>query len=338
MKKPTLALTLGDPCGIGPEVLLKSLSSKKVVESCHPLVVGDAQILGLKNWGTSLKIRPILNPLEARYKPGIVDVLHIPSEKSQQFILGKPSRESGKSSFLSVQKSIELALLGLVDGVVHGPISKLAWKWAGVPYPGQTEMIAEQCHNPKVAMAILSEPLRTVLVTRHIPLKKVSQELSIKNIGETLSLTHDWLKNYLKKSPSIGVCALNPHAGESGTIGREEIKIIIPAIKQAQKKVSWSIVGPLSADAAFRDHKNGFYDALITLYHDQSLIPLKLFNCEALVNLTIGLPFPRTSPGHGTAFDIAGKNKASEQPMIAAILCAVKMVNPNNSVGSVNRE
>ncbi len=326
MSKPILALTLGDPCGIGPEVLLKCLANKKIYTTCNPLVIGDAQVLGLKKLGVSLKIRPILNPAQAQFKYGAIDVLHIPTSSQDQFKFGSPSSASGKSSYAAVEKSIELAMLGLVDGVVHGPISKLAWKWAGYSYPGQTEMIAKLCKCPKVAMAILSEPLRTVLVTRHIPIKKIPQELTQEKIFDTIVLTYDWLKKIMIKNPRIAVCALNPHAGESGTLGDEEIKIIEPAIKCAQKKIGLKIVGPLSADAAFRDHKDGIYDCLITLYHDQSLIPLKLFNSDKLVNLTLGLPFPRTSPGHGTAFNIAGKNRANSAPMLEALLCAAKMV------------
>lgn len=325
MKKPICAITLGDPAGIGPEIVLKSLSQKKVYGWCSPLVIGDAQVLSLRNYRTSLKIRAILNPAQAEYRFGTIDLLHIPCPDFRKITIGKPNDISGKVSAQSVEKSVELALLKQVDGIIHAPISKDAWRMAKIHYPGHTEMIAQLCHTKKVAMAIVSEPLRTVMVTRHIPLNQVSKHLRKNELIDTIELAQRWMNFIGISRAKIGVCALNPHAGEKGLLGQEEIRIIKPAIDQARKKLKGEMIGPLPADSAFRDHKNGLYDCLITLYHDQSLIPLKLFNSDKLVNLTLGLPFPRTSPGHGTAFDIAGKNCANPYPMIQAIFTAAKL-------------
>lgn len=322
--KPILGITLGDPAGIGPEVTVKSLADEKIYQRCRPLVIGDAQILSLRRYGVPLRIRPILNSAQAQFRFGTVDVLHLPGPYLSK-PSGKDSQAGGIASSDAVKKSVELALTGLVHGIVHAPISKLSWQMAGVRYSGHTEFIAELCGVKKVAMAIVSEPLRTVMVTRHIPLKEVASHLKEQEIADTIELTVRWMKRSGIKRPRIGVCALNPHAGEKGLLGNDEIRTIGPAVRRMQKKFGREIRGPLPADAAFRDHKNGLYDCLITMYHDQSLIPLKLFNADKLVNVTLGLPFPRTSPGHGTAFEIAGKNRANPLPMTEAILTAAKL-------------
>lgn len=324
MKKPLLGITLGDPAGIGPEVVAKALASREIYQHCRPLVIGDAQFLSLRNYGVGLKIRPVLNPLQGRYQFGTIDVLHLPETEFLKIKIGRATKQSGKSAALAVKKSIELAMLKLVDGIVHAPISKLAWKMAKVPYPGHTEMLADLCKVKEVAMAIVSEPLRTVMVTRHLPLAQVSKAVHIDSILNTIRLAVKWLNQIGIPNPKIGVCAFNPHAGENGLLGREEIQKIRPAIAKARKS-GWRIFGPLPADSAFRDHLKKIYDCLITMYHDQSLIPLKLYNSDGLVNITLGLPFPRTSPGHGTGYDLAGKNRSNPKPMIEAILTCAKL-------------
>ena len=270
---------MGDPAGIGPEVVRKALRDKSLYKICRPLVIGDA--------------RTPLNP--------------------------------GRASYEWVVESVKLALSGKVQGVVHAPISKLAWKKTGVRHPGHTELIAELCGTRSFAMAIASGPIRTVLATRHIPLAEVPGSLSKKEILNCVRLAMGWMKGLGLRRPKIGVCALNPHGGESGLIGREEISIIAPAVKEARKKYGTGVSGPIPADTAFKELKSGRLDCLVTLYHDQSLIPAKLYDAFRVINITLGLPFPRTSPGHGTAFDIAGKNLADPRPMIEAILTCAKL-------------
>ena len=321
-------------------MVLKSLERKAVYQVCRPLIVGDAQSLSIGKSRSSLKIRPVLNPAQAGFLFGTVDILHIPCENFSKIHPGSPSRVSGEISFLSVRKSVELAQSELADGVVHAPISKLAWNLAGVKFPGHTELISSLCGVKKFAMAIASGPIRTVMVTRHIPLSQVSRSLRKGEIVHAVLLAARWMRDIGIKRPRIGICALNPHAGESGLIGREEIRLIDPAVRAARRKFkdgAWlrglgrprclapEIFGPLSADSAFKDHKNGLLDCLLTMYHDQSLIPLKLYDSDRIVNVTLGLPFPRTSPGHGTAFDIAGKNVANPKPMIEAILTCARL-------------
>ncbi len=322
---PILAVTLGDPSGIGPETVQKAFQDRNLYKVCRPLLVGDAQSFTLLNIKSKLKIRPILNPAQAKYQPGHLDILHIPYEGFRRIRLGEPSKDSGAVSYLSVVKSVELALAGLSDGIVHAPISKSAWKDAGIHFPGHTELIAELCGVKKFAMAIVSEPLRTVMVTRHLPISKVSSSLRKNEIVDCILFAEQWMKRLKIFRSKIGVCALNPHAGEKGLIGTEEIKIIGPAILEARKKVSAYVLGPIPADSAYKEHKAGNLDCLVTMYHDQSLIPLKFHDADRIVNITLGLPFPRTSPGHGTAFDIAGKNSANPLPMKEAILECAKL-------------
>lgn len=331
-RRPVLAVTLGDPAGIGPEVVRKALQDKSLYNICRPLIVGNAQ--SFLNFGAThaSTVHPILNPAQARYRPGVLDILHIPHESFRLIRAGAPGAASGAVSYLSVQKSVELALTRLADGIVHAPISKAAWKEAGVRFPGHTELIAELCGTKKFAMAIASGPLRTVMATRHIPLAKVAGSIRKDEILNCIDLAFGWMKRLDMRRPKVGVCALNPHAGESGLIGREEIDIIAPAVKAAQRKFCkersrplLTISGPIPADSAFKDLKAGRLDCLVTLYHDQSLIPAKLYDASRVINITLGLAFPRTSPGHGTAFDIAGKNRADPRPMIEAILTCAKL-------------
>ena len=283
--RPILAITLGDPAGIGPEVVRKALQDKTIHRACRPLIIGNARsFVGARH----------ASPLQR-----------------------------GRLSYEWVVESINLALSGQVQGVVHAPISKAAWKEAGIRYPGHTELIAELCGTKKFAMAIASGDLRTVMATRHIPLAKVAVSLRKDEILNCVDLAFGWMKRLEIRGPKVGVCALNPHAGEAGLIGKEEIRLLIPAVHEARKKYGAHVSGPIPADSAFKDLKAGRLDCLVTLYHDQSLIAAKLYDASRVINLTLGLPFPRTSPGHGTAFDIAGKNRADARPMKEAILaCA----------------
>ncbi len=319
-------MTLGDPAGIGPEVVLKSLSDRSLYRRANPLVIGDCQALALRLRAASVKIRPVLNPAQARFVPGVIDILHQPVPNFTRMPVGRPSAASGLASFLWVRLSVELAAARLVQGLVHAPISKSAWKMAGIRYDGHTELLADLCGVRDIAMAIVSEPLRTVLSTRHIAFSQVPSRLKIREISAAAVQAVLWMRALKIRSPRIGVCALNPHAGEGGLFGREEITVIAPAVAALRKKfrgVRFS--GPLPADSAYRDHREGLYDCLITQYHDQSLIPLKLFASQKLVNVSLGLPFARTSPGHGTAFDIAGRGRADATPMKEAFLTAARL-------------
>ena len=284
-KNKIIGITIGDPSGIGPEIVAKALR--------HP----------------SLK----------RINLRIIG-------ETKKYPLGQVNNHSGQASLKFLDQAVELLKTKEITALVTAPVCKEAICLTDPTFHGHTEFLAKAFHCPHVDMMFVAEKLRTVIVTRHLPLKNVSKALTKKSILQSITLTHQALKDYFKiKNPQIAVCGLNPHAGEGGTIGDEEMKIIIPAIQQAKKK-KMNIIGPLAADTLFSPKIKHSYDAVIAMYHDQGLIPIKTLYYPNLVNLTLGLPFIRTSPAHGTAFDIAGKNKADPTSMIEAIKLAYQLL------------
>ena len=236
--------------------------------------------------------------------------------------IGTPTQDSARLSLLFLDKAIELLKHNDISALVTAPVCKEAINGLGVSFRGHTEYLAEAFHIKRYDMMFVTPKLKTIIVTRHIPIDQVSKALSIKKILDTIELTDQVLrKDFRIKSPRIGVCGLNPHAGEGGLMGKEEATKIIPAIKKARQK-GINVTGPLSGDTAFYARKAEGFDTIIAMYHDQGLIPVKTLAFNQAVNLTIGLPFIRTSPAHGTAFDIAGKNKADASSMREAIQLA----------------
>ena len=286
-KKPVIAITAGDPAGIGPEIIKKALARPEISRRASFLVLGD--ISGKK------------------FKPG------------------SPGAGSGRASIDCIDEAVSLIKKCKADALVTAPISKFAASSAGFKFPGHTEYLAYLTNTKKFCMMLVGGSLRVVLVTRHIALKDVSKKLNSVEIYDAIILTAVSLKEYFKiKNPRIAVCALNPHAGENGLFSDEEKRIIMPAIKKASRKLK-NITGPLPADSLFYNANKGLYDAEIAMYHDQGLIPLKMTARDASVNITLGLPFIRTSPAHGTAFDIAGKGIADPSSMIEAIKLACQL-------------
>jgi len=285
-KKKTLAITIGDPAGIGPEITKKALASPKIRGLANFLVIGQA---------------------DKAIKPG------------------HPSKKSGSQAIQFLEEAVEMANSNIVDAIVTAPISKEACRSAGFKFPGHTEFLASRAKTKNFAMMLVGDKLRVVLVTRHLALKDVARVLTIDKIYQTIKLTNKSLKKQFNiAQPKIAVLGLNPHAGEGGMLGAEEKNIILPAIKKAkQNKIN--ATGPYPADALFYQAKDGKFDAIVCMYHDQGLIPLKMLAFDTGVNVTLGLPFVRTSPDHGTAFDIAGKNKANPASMIAAIRLAIEL-------------
>lgn len=239
-------------------------------------------------------------------------------------------KANDKTGFFAIEKAVEILKKYQVDALVTAPVNKEAINKSGIPFQGHTEYLAEATNTKKIAMMLCGGPLKVTTVTRHVPLKKVSSTLTQAKIIEAVRLTDSGLKKYFGiKKPRIGVCALNPHCGEGGTIGREEQAIIIPAIKKIKRFVP-GINGPVSGDVIFHMAYNGKLDAVISMYHDQGLGPLKMVAFEKGVNVTLGLPFIRTSPDHGTAYDIAGKGIADPDSMKEAIKLAVNMCLKNH--------
>lgn len=297
---------MGEPAGIGPEVLAASLSDPRVRRACRPLAVGCRRVLARFGWNP--RLAPILDPgVESRARPG------------------RPTPESGRASFEAVRLAAELAMRGLVGGIVTAPVSKSSWRSAGVPYRDHTDFLARVSGTRRVAMMLAAGGLRAVPVTRHLPLAEVPRRLNPGEVAAAARLAARALKNELGiPRPRLGLCALNPHAGESGLLGGEERRILLPAARRLRRS-GVRVEGPLPADAAWAAHRAGRWDALICLYHDQAMIPLKTACPHGIVNWTLGIPFARTSPGHGTAFDIAGKGRADPEAMIQAVLLAARL-------------
>ena len=280
-------MTVGDPRGIGPEIVAKALADPQVGERCDIVVVG---------------------PEGAGVKVGEPVGLWLP--KSDAAL-------AGRLSGLAIERAVAMALDGAVDGIVTAPIDKAALHAGGYDFPGHTEMLGSLTGS-RVAMMLASDKLRVVLATTHIPLSRVPQSLSIETITEAARITRDGLREWFGiAEPRIALCALNPHAGDSGRFGNEDLELLAPAAKAA------GIAGPFPADTVFVRAMRGEFDAVIAPYHDVGMTAIKVASFGSAVNITLGLPFPRTSPDHGTALEIAGQNRADPSSMIAAtLLCS----------------
>ncbi len=343
---PRLAIPVGDPVGIGPEVVLKALGD--------PLLDGVADICVIGEWSS---LEAVYEHLEQRIDShsawNLADPkkLHIVETQFNQCSIpnfGQPSAETGTASFAYLSRAITGALEGTFDGIVTGPIAKSVWKAAGHHYPGQTEYLAERAQISEFGMFfVASSPytgwqLRTLLATTHIPLSEVSCQLSPELLAMKLGLLKKTLQHEFGiEHPRIAIAGLNPHSGEQGQLGREEIDWLIPWVEEMRSQhPDMTLAGPISPDtlwvapgqawygsrAKTMDFQPTTYDAYLALYHDQGLIPVKLMAFDRAINTTIGLPFVRTSPDHGTAFDIAGKGVADPTSMIAAIQLAANLV------------
>lgn len=313
--KPIIAITAGDPAGIGPEIVAKALRFPGVLRRCRPLVIGDLE--ALRAAGFKAKTVPVLDvPVSGRIETGRIRASH------------------GMAAFKAVRLAARLIARGKVSALVTAPVSKQAWKEAKIPFKGHTEFFQSELGLPPPAMMFMGRApsgrtLRASLVTGHLPLSQVSGRLSVRSVTEAALLTEEALRRLGISKPRIGLCAFNPHAGESGLLGLEEIKVLRPGLERLKKISRSRWQGPLPADWAWQSHVQGELDALVCLYHDQALMPLKAA-AGSLVHWTLGLPFVRTSPAHGTAFDIAGRGAADPSSMIEAILWAAKLAKSSN--------
>jgi 4-hydroxythreonine-4-phosphate dehydrogenase len=237
--------------------------------------------------------------------------------------MGRPSKVAGLAAIEGLRRGLLLAETRQADALVTAPVSKESFRLADLGFPGHTEWLAERCLTPDVAMLMVAGPLRAILVTRHIPLRDVSKHLTPKLIVRAAQLGYDFAKKFVYPRPRLVLCGVNPHAGDHGLIGTEEKRVFLRAIHTLYRK-GIRVTGPVPSDTVFPQMAKGRYDLALAAYHDQGMIPLKLYAPERVVNITLGLPFIRTSPGHGTAYDIAGKGKADARPMIEAILLAAR--------------
>ena len=310
---PRIAISTGDPAGIGPEVTLKALSDPNLPALGLWIVIGDTAVLHEVETQTGLSLRRIPN---AR----LLDLKQIAAPPPAQ---GKLSAAAGRAALAYIRTATELCLGGKADAMVTAPVNKEGITLSGEKVTGHTEYIAELCGAPDSRMLLVNDRLRVVHVSTHIPLRQAC-ELDSGRIQRTIELGHQAMRWLGFKQPRIAVCGLNPHAGESGLFGEEDREIILHAVTAA-RMLGMQCAGPLPADTLFVKAVRGEYDLVVAMYHDQGHVPMKLLDFEGTVNISLGLPIIRTSVDHGTAFDIAGKNQADPSSMKAALKLAVKM-------------
>uniref|UniRef100_A0A7C5ELT1 4-hydroxythreonine-4-phosphate dehydrogenase n=1 Tax=Desulfobacca acetoxidans TaxID=60893 RepID=A0A7C5ELT1_9BACT len=325
--RPILALTMGDPVGVGPEILILALSDPEVYKVCRPLVLGDLNALerARRQLAPELHLKPVANPDQGDFRHGTIDLMALSHLTQEDLGPGRPTPATGQAMVAYIITAVDLALKKAVGGMVTGPISKTALKLAGYDYPGHTELLADRSGAPEVAMMLAGGNFRVVLATIHCPLGEVPKRLSTDGLIRLFHLTCRALKqDFGIPRPRLGVAALNPHASEGGLFGTEERDIIIPAVLEARGE-GLPVSGPFPADTLFWRHAQGEFDAICAMYHDQGLIPLKLLHFMDAVNVTLGLPIIRTSVDHGTAYDLAGTGQAHPGSLKAAIFMAAEM-------------
>ncbi len=323
--KPIIGITMGDPLGIGPEILAKALYGNKLHPLCVPVVIGDQGIMhtALSRFSIPLRIHEINDPKQGKDDPGYLNMMAVSSLELNMSVPAVMTPSIGRAMADYIHTGIDLALSHQIDALVTGPITKTGLKMAGSRFHGHTELLAHQTGTRKFAMMLAGKTLKVVLVTIHIPLASVPDALTQEKILDTIHVTCTDLKTRFNiKVPRLAVAGLNPHAGEEGLFGNDEQQVIAPAVRTAQKQ-GLDIRGPLPPDTVFNYAIKTGCDAVVCMYHDQGLIPFKLIHFKDGVNVTLGLPIIRTSVDHGTAYDIAWKGCADPASLVEAIKMAV---------------
>ncbi|KKI93326.1 4-hydroxythreonine-4-phosphate dehydrogenase [Bacillus sp. SA1-12] len=325
-KLPVIGITMGDPAGVGPEIILKSLNNKGIYQQCHLFVIGDAKILDRAQQfvKTNLEVVKINEVEEADYEPGKVyclDMDLVPADLP----IGQVSAEAGHAAFEFLKKAIELANEGKIDAICTAPLNKEALHKGGHMYPGHTEILAELTNTTDFSMMLSAPKLKVIHVTTHVGIIDAVKMINPDRVYKVIELAHETLKKAGYKTPRIAVCGINPHAGENGLFGYgEEAEKVVPAVEKAASE-GIDVVGPLPADTLFFRTVRGDFDIVVAMYHDQGHGPVKVLGLDAGVNITVGLPIIRTSVDHGTAFDIAGKGIADEKSLQEAIRQAIEL-------------
>jgi 4-hydroxythreonine-4-phosphate dehydrogenase len=323
-KLPLVGITMGDPVGVGPEIIPKALSDPRVFQCCRPVIYGDAACLnsGAASIGTRLSFTEISSINDANFRQKDIAVINAAEIDHGRLKWKTPTAETGMAMAAYLNAAIDDAMAHRISAIATGPINKQALKMAGIPFSGHTEILARRTGTHDFAMMLAGNRLKVVLATIHIPIGRVPRSLTIEGITKIITLTDKALKTrFGLPAPRIAVAGLNPHAGESGLFGDEEATTIAPAIGQAASK-GITATGPHPPDTIFFRASRGAYDAVVAMYHDQGLGPFKMIHFNNGVNTTLGLPIVRTSVDHGTAYDIAGTGKASAESMVAAITMA----------------
>ena len=320
---PIIALTMGDPAGIGPEVIIKAFQDDTLHLQSRAVVVGDARLLQetAKKYAPEILVHTVNRPEQGWYQTCTIDVIDL-NNVPENIPIGKPSSQAGQASYEAIKTAVDLALKDEVSAITTAPINKKSLHLAGHPFPGHTELLAHLTNSKQAALMMAGNSLRVVLATTHVPLEQVKPLITEERVLNTIRMTHEWLTRHVTDVPSIAVTGLNPHCGDGGIFGQEETDFILPAIKTSQQE-GIKASGPYPADALFQRAASEKYDAVICMYHDQGMIPVKMNGMS--VNITMGLPILRTSVDHGTAYDIVGYNKASAENLKLALKTASRL-------------
>jgi 4-hydroxythreonine-4-phosphate dehydrogenase len=333
MPLPIIGITMGDPTGVGPEIIVKALSMKQPFEACRPVVFGDQGVLAktIRQLGLPTTLEVVEKIPEDGYLPQKIFLLSLSQLEATLLQFGKPDRKCGEAMVKYIEEAVRWVRRGALNAMTTGPINKQAINAAGYPFPGHTELLAHLTQSSSVAMMFLGTRWKVVFVTTHIPLKDVFKWVSSNRVLSTIRITDEGLKKYFRITPpKIAVLGLNPHCGEEGLLGEEEKTEIIPAIAEARSQ-GIRTEGPFPADSFFNLKRRAHFDAVISMYHDQGLIPMKMLDDQEAVNFTLGLPFIRTSVGHGTAYDIAGKGLADPTNFVKALLVASNLTSASRT-------
>ena len=326
MQKPLIVITMGDPAGIGPEIIAKGIDSKEIDQYCRPVVIGDAGVMRkiVDEMRLSIFVRSVASLGDAEVVTGRMDVFDLSNVDLSKHIWGRPNVSSGQSSVEYIKKAVDLTLKGEAAAIVTAPINKEMINAAGHHYAGHTELLAKLTGSEEFGMMFVGGGLRVILATIHVALKDVAGQITTASVLRALRLAHHAMRYFGIERPHIGVAALNPHASEGGLFGNEEWEEMVPAIIQARDE-GIDASDPVPADTLFYKARNNHYDIVVAMYHDQGLAPLKMLAFGNAVNVTVGLPIIRTSVDHGTAYDIAGKGCADPASLVEAVKLAAKM-------------
>ncbi len=327
MNRPILAITMGDPAGVGPEIVVKALAHAALYERCRPLVIGDQRMLArAAGWvATAPYFDPIPEPAAGHYSAGTITLLDLANADPAALAPGQLAAAAGRAAVDYVFRACDLALVDAVQAVVTAPLNKAAMHLAGYTYAGHTELLTERTHAQRVSMLLTGPKLRVVHVSTHVALAEAIRRVTTGRVGEVIELAYQSCRALGVAEPRIAVAGLNPHAGEAGIFGDQEAREIQPAIDAARAR-GLQVSDPQPPDTVFLRAVKGEFDIVVAMYHDQGHIPMKLLAFDSGVNVSMGLPIIRTSVDHGTAFDIAGTGKASEESLLAAIDVALQMV------------
>ncbi|MBT3605383.1 MAG: 4-hydroxythreonine-4-phosphate dehydrogenase PdxA [Candidatus Latescibacteria bacterium] len=327
-ERPLLGVTMGDACGVGPEVILKALAHKEMYEICRPFVIGHTEFLkrDMAIAKVDLDIQIIDQPQDGQFQCGVVDIWQPIDVDASKVEIAKVCPEAGRAAAEWVMAAIDLAMTNEIDGIVTAPLNKEAMNLAGYDYAGHTELLAERTGAPIAHLMLASERMNVAHVTGHIPLNEVTQRLNTDLIYNTIELMRNALVAMGRENPKLAICGVNPHAGENGIFGKEDAEVIVPAVTRAQAN-GWLVDGPLPGDTVFFKVYDGRYDGAVAMYHDQGHAPAKLVAFDDAVNVTLGLPIVRASVDHGTAFDIAGQGIAKVVNMLQTIRVGTQLAN-----------